>query len=67
MTEEKIKKKKKRSYDQARGKSCINISEAFQQRRDLRELKGMKMDAEVALFLLDRWVLLCFTEPIGQL
>lgn len=45
---------KKKFYDQARAKSRVNIGEAFQQWRDLREIKGMKTDAEVALFLLDR-------------
>lgn len=39
----------------ARVKSCVNISEALQQWRDLQELKGLKADA---LFLLDRWLTL---------
>ncbi len=45
-------------YDQARAKSRVNIGEDYQQWRNLRELKGTKTDAEVALFLLDRWVTL---------
>uniref|UniRef100_A0A3B5BHY5 Uncharacterized protein n=1 Tax=Stegastes partitus TaxID=144197 RepID=A0A3B5BHY5_9TELE len=49
-------KQKKKHYDQSRAKTRINIGEAFQRWRDLRELKGMKTDAEVAVFLLDRWV-----------
>uniref|UniRef100_A0A3Q1B5Z6 Uncharacterized protein n=1 Tax=Amphiprion ocellaris TaxID=80972 RepID=A0A3Q1B5Z6_AMPOC len=48
-------KLKKTGYDQSRAKTRINIGEAFQRWRDLRELKGMKTDAEVAVFLLDRW------------
>uniref|UniRef100_A0A4W6BL10 Uncharacterized protein n=1 Tax=Lates calcarifer TaxID=8187 RepID=A0A4W6BL10_LATCA len=45
---------KKKGYDQARGKCRVNIGEAFQRWRDLRELLGLKLDADVALFLLDR-------------
>lgn len=45
---------KKKFYDQARAKSRVNIGEAFQQWRDLREEQGMKTDAEVAQFLLER-------------
>ncbi|KAK0136565.1 hypothetical protein N1851_027300 [Merluccius polli] len=47
-------KLKKKGYDQARGRSRVNIGEAFQRWRDLRDLKGLKTDAEVALLLLDR-------------
>lgn len=64
---QKKKKMKKRSFV-IRAKSCVNIGEAFQQWRDLLELKCMKTDVDV-LFLLDRWVtsgLLWFTEPLGQ-
>lgn len=32
----------------------INIGAAFQRRREIRELKGFKADAEFATFLLDR-------------
>ncbi|KAI3352331.1 hypothetical protein L3Q82_005298 [Scortum barcoo] len=46
-------KLKKKGFDQARAKTRINIGEAFQRWRELRELKGMKTDVEVALFLLD--------------
>lgn len=35
---------------------CINIGETFQWWKDLRELKDMKMDVVVALFLHDKWV-----------
>jgi len=45
---------KRKGYDKARANSCFNVSEAFQWWRDLQELKGMKTDVEVALFLLDR-------------
>lgn len=45
---------KKNFLDQARAESRVNIGEAFERWRDLRELKGMKTDEEVALFLLDR-------------
>ncbi|XP_039983074.1 uncharacterized protein LOC120789927 [Xiphias gladius] len=48
-------KLKKKGYDHARGKSRVNIGEAFQRWRDLREVKGMKADVEVALFLLDSY------------
>ncbi|XP_023137873.1 uncharacterized protein si:ch211-40k21.5 [Amphiprion ocellaris] len=49
-------KLKKTGYDQSRAKTRINIGEAFQRWRDLRELKGMKTDAEVAVFLLDSYL-----------
>ncbi|XP_008294770.1 uncharacterized protein LOC103368241 [Stegastes partitus] len=49
-------KQKKKHYDQSRAKTRINIGEAFQRWRDLRELKGMKTDAEVAVFLLDSYL-----------
>lgn len=51
-------KRKRKFYDEARAKTRVNIGEAFQQWRELRDLEGMKTDAEVALFLLDLWVTL---------
>uniref|UniRef100_A0A673LJI3 Uncharacterized protein n=1 Tax=Sinocyclocheilus rhinocerous TaxID=307959 RepID=A0A673LJI3_9TELE len=45
----------------------VNIGAAFQQWRELKEREGLELDAEVALFLLDRRVmliLLCFTQLI---
>lgn len=45
---------KKRIYETARSKTRINIGAAFERWRDLRQLKGMKTDAELALFLLNR-------------
>jgi len=57
MAEKIQKKKRSRQYnfkkkgcDQARG---INIGEAFQHWRDLKEREGLKTDSEVALFLLN--------------
>lgn len=44
---------KKRVYESARSKTRIYIGVAFERWRNLRQLKGMKTDAELALFLLD--------------
>ncbi len=58
---------KKKGYDQARGRTRENLGAAFQWWRELKEQKGLEADAEVALFLFDRWVmliLLCFTQLI---
>lgn len=44
---------KKRVYESARSKTRIYIGVAFERWRDLRQLKGMKTDAELAMFLLD--------------
>lgn len=44
---------KKRIYETARSKTRINIGAAFERWRDLRQLKGMKTDGELALFLLN--------------
>ncbi len=66
----KISKKqniKKKRYDQARGRTRVNIRVAFQLWGELKEQEGLESDTEVALFLLDRWVmliLLCFTQLI---
>uniref|UniRef100_A0A8C1WFA9 Uncharacterized protein n=1 Tax=Cyprinus carpio TaxID=7962 RepID=A0A8C1WFA9_CYPCA len=48
----------KKGYDQARGRTRVNIGEAFQRWTELKEREGLELDAEVALFLLDRWVTL---------
>ena len=47
-------KLKKKGYDHERAKTRVNIGVAFQRWRELHELKGLKTDAEVAVFLLDR-------------
>ncbi len=41
-------------YDQARGRSRVNIRAVFQRWRELKEREGLESDTEVALFLLDR-------------
>uniref|UniRef100_A0A672YGK9 Zinc finger protein 664-like n=1 Tax=Sphaeramia orbicularis TaxID=375764 RepID=A0A672YGK9_9TELE len=46
-------KKAKRESDRARAKTRVNLGIAFDRWRELRELKGMKSDPELALFLLD--------------
>ncbi len=71
----KIKKRKiseeqniqNKGYDQASGKTHINIRTVFQRWRNLNEQEGFESDAEVALFLFDRRVMLilhCFTKHI---
>uniref|UniRef100_A0A673GDW5 Uncharacterized protein n=1 Tax=Sinocyclocheilus rhinocerous TaxID=307959 RepID=A0A673GDW5_9TELE len=45
---------KKKHYDQARGRTCVNIGAAFQRWRELKEREGLESDANVALFLLDK-------------
>ncbi|XP_028299208.1 uncharacterized protein LOC114461402 [Gouania willdenowi] len=47
------RKAKKKVLDRARDKSRINIGVDFQRWRELRDLKGLKTDAELATFLLD--------------
>uniref|UniRef100_A0A672L637 Uncharacterized protein n=1 Tax=Sinocyclocheilus grahami TaxID=75366 RepID=A0A672L637_SINGR len=54
---------KKKGYDQARGKTRVNIGAAFQRWRELKERLGLESDAEVALFLLDRRVTLILGRP----
>lgn len=59
----------RKCHDEVKVKGHVNIGEAFQRWRDLKEVKGMKTNAEVAVFLLDRWVpivLVLFTEPVVQ-
>ncbi|XP_034043428.1 zinc finger protein 3 homolog [Thalassophryne amazonica] len=48
----------KKARDKARGQTRVDIGAAFSRWRQLRHLKGLKSDAEVALFLLDRDVAL---------
>lgn len=50
-------KLKKKGYDLARAKSRVNIGTGFQRWRNLRELKCIKTDEDLAMFLLDRCVL----------
>ncbi len=45
---------KNKGYDQARGRTRVNIRVAFQQWRELKEWEGLELDAEFVLFLLDR-------------
>ncbi len=47
---------KKKSYDQARVRTHVNIRTAFQRWRELKEREWLESDAEAALFLLDRRV-----------
>uniref|UniRef100_A0A8C5D0G2 Uncharacterized protein n=1 Tax=Gadus morhua TaxID=8049 RepID=A0A8C5D0G2_GADMO len=49
---------KKRESDRARNKTRVNIGIAFQPWRELMEVKGMKSDSQMALFLLDRYIYL---------
>ncbi len=49
---------KKKVYDQARGRTRVNIGADFQQWRELKEQEGLEAEVEVALFLLDRRVTL---------
>ncbi len=43
---------KKKGYDQARGRTCVNIGAAFQRWRELKEREGLESCSEVALFFL---------------
>uniref|UniRef100_A0A8C2H7V4 Uncharacterized protein n=1 Tax=Cyprinus carpio TaxID=7962 RepID=A0A8C2H7V4_CYPCA len=43
-----------KDYDQARGRTRVNIRPSFQRWRELKEREGLELDAEFALFLLDR-------------
>ena len=56
---------KKRESDRARNKTRVNIGMAFQPWRELMELKGMKSDSQMALFLLDRYIFL-FIQSMFQ-
>ncbi len=60
---------KKKGYDQARGRTHVNIRAAFQRWRELKERERLESDAKVALFLFDRWVtsiLLRFTQLLCE-
>ncbi|XP_065109924.1 uncharacterized protein [Paramisgurnus dabryanus] len=46
---------RKKAYDKARSRTRVNIGSAFQRWRDLKEHEGLRSDAEVAFFLLDRY------------
>ncbi len=41
-----------KGYDQARGRTRVNIGAAFQWWRELKEWEGLESDADVALFFL---------------
>uniref|UniRef100_A0A671QV73 Uncharacterized protein n=1 Tax=Sinocyclocheilus anshuiensis TaxID=1608454 RepID=A0A671QV73_9TELE len=58
---------KKKVYDQARGRTRINIGAAFQRWRELKEREDLEADAEVALFLLDIRSFLTASTPSGKL
>uniref|UniRef100_A0A146PNK6 Uncharacterized protein n=1 Tax=Fundulus heteroclitus TaxID=8078 RepID=A0A146PNK6_FUNHE len=45
----------KRALDKARGHTRVYIGEALERWRQLRTLKGLKSDPEVAVYLLDRY------------
>ena len=44
----------KKRLDKARSETRVNIGMAFQRWRELRELKGLRSDPMVAVYLLDR-------------
>lgn len=44
----------KKGYDQARGRTHVNIGAAFQRWRELKEREGLESDTKVVPFLLDR-------------
>ncbi|KAM4584545.1 uncharacterized protein PAE49_004061 isoform 2-T2 [Odontesthes bonariensis] len=46
---------RRKEIDRARNKTRVNIGEAFERWRELRELKGFKLDADLAIFLLDSY------------
>ena len=49
-------KKAKRDSDRVRAKTRVNLGRSFKRWRELRDSGGFKTDAELALFLLDRYV-----------
>lgn len=53
-TDDDNKKAKKKELDRARNKTRVTIGAAFPRWRELRVLKGLKTDAELATFLLDK-------------
>lgn len=48
------KMKSKRELDRKRNKTRINIGEAFQRWRELRDGIGLSMDSDLAVLLLDK-------------
>ncbi|XP_059192919.1 zinc finger protein 35-like isoform X2 [Centropristis striata] len=50
-----LKREAKRESDNKRNKTRINIGEAFQRWRDLRDCIGLKLDSELAILLLDSY------------
>ncbi len=50
----------KKDADKKRAKTRVNLGRAFNRWRRLRERKGFKTDAELALFFLNRYV----TSPL---
>ncbi len=42
---------KKKGYDQARGRTCVNIKAAFPWWRELKEQEGLESDVKVAFDL----------------
>uniref|UniRef100_A0A671MDM4 Uncharacterized protein n=1 Tax=Sinocyclocheilus anshuiensis TaxID=1608454 RepID=A0A671MDM4_9TELE len=46
---------KKTKEENARSRTRVNFGSAFQRWRELKEREGLRSDAEVALFLLDRF------------
>uniref|UniRef100_A0A8C1NBE3 Uncharacterized protein n=1 Tax=Cyprinus carpio TaxID=7962 RepID=A0A8C1NBE3_CYPCA len=53
-----------KAYDKARSRTCVNIGSVFLRWIELKEQEGLRSDAEVALFLLDRGVtLMCVSPP----
>lgn len=53
-TDDDNKKAKKKELDRPRNKMRVNIGAAFPRWRELRVLKGLKTNAELATFLLDK-------------
>uniref|UniRef100_A0A672RM03 Uncharacterized protein n=1 Tax=Sinocyclocheilus grahami TaxID=75366 RepID=A0A672RM03_SINGR len=58
MADKKQKRKtfaeQKKAYDKTRSRTRVTIGSAFQRWKELKEREGLRSDAEVALFLLDR-------------
>jgi len=53
-------KKAKWDSDRARAQTNVNLGPAFTKWSELRDLKGFKTDLELALFLIDRYVIFVF-------
>ncbi len=63
LTEE--QKKAKRDSDRTWAKTRVNCGPSFNRWRELRDLKGFKTDPELAVFLLDRYVICLFYSVHG--